>query len=192
MQVTIAAQACLLVLGLDHEYYRRVRTILVYPTRYKDRNRSMSHWGTVTEGDVVCLGETRDRGPVVLAWDTVWRRSQNRKSVGNVVYHEFAHQLDLLDDLVDGTPPLATATARNQWVKVMTAEFAQLRDSVAGGLVTLLDDYGATNVGEFFAVATECFSQKSAQLQQRHLRLYEVLRDVYRQYPASRLDKPDR
>jgi Mlc titration factor MtfA (ptsG expression regulator) len=46
--------------------------------------------------------------------------------------------------------------------------------------------YGATNPGEFFAVATEVFFEQSHELQESEPALYEVLARFYRQDPAAR------
>ncbi|MGD9648074.1 MAG: zinc-dependent peptidase [Pirellulales bacterium] len=105
----------------------------------------------------------------------------------NVVAHEFAHQLDMLDRTVDGTPPLANRRQYDAWKRVMTAEFAQLNDDYDHGRPTFLDPYGTTNPGEFFAVATETFFEQPRELASEHAELYGVLRDFYRQDPAARL-----
>src|SRR5262249_24337589 len=104
----------------------------------------------------------------------------------NVVYHEFAHQLDMLDGYVDGTPPLETDEQYRRWRDVMTAEYQRLIDDSERGRATLLDQYGTRNEAEFFAVAAECFFDKPAQLGARHRDLYDLLRQYYHQDPAAR------
>jgi Mlc titration factor MtfA (ptsG expression regulator) len=185
IRVAIAAQACLLLLGVEHDYFERVRTILVYPTAYRSPDGEVGPDGVVREG-IGRLGEAWHRGPVVLAWDEVRAGGQNHRDGRNVVLHEFAHQLDFLDGLIDGTPPLRDAEQYREWQRVMTAEFDRLRADVERGRATLLDAYGATNPGEFFAVATECFFEKPRQLQEQHPEVYEVLRGYYCQDPACR------
>jgi Mlc titration factor MtfA (ptsG expression regulator) len=104
----------------------------------------------------------------------------------NVVHHEFAHQLDLLDGTLDGTPPLDDHL-RPRWVRICTATFQALRarpDEV-------LRDYGGESPAEFFAVATEVFFARPLELADHHPELYEVLRAFYRQDPASRRRPPD-
>lgn len=183
VRVSIAAQACLLLLGVDHDYFEHVQTILVYPTAYRSPDGDVGPDGVVREG-VGRLGEAWHGGPVVLAWDEVRVGGQSHRDGRNVVLHEFAHQLDFLDGLIDGTPPLGGAEQYGEWQRVMTAEFDRLRADVGRGRATVLDAYGATDPAEFFAVATECFFEKPRQLRERHPEVYGVLRGYYRQDPA--------
>ncbi|MBX9788479.1 MAG: zinc-dependent peptidase [Pirellulales bacterium] len=114
------------------------------------------------------------------------RGSGRHSERDNVVAHEFAHQLDMLDRTVDGTPPLADRRQYKAWTRVMTVEFQQLSDDFDHGRPTFLDPYGTTNPGEFFAVATETFFEQPRELATEHPELYAVLRDFYRQDPAAR------
>ena len=184
IQVTIAAQASLLLLGIEHEYYRDVHSILVYPGAYLTLPQPDAA-GVVRPGRVN-LGEAWQRGPVVLAWDAAQRGAFDPRDGRNLVLHEFAHRLDMLDGLADGTPPMHTRVELGEWVTAMTTEFRRLRDDVQHHRATVLDKYGATNPAEFFAVATECFFEKGRQLRRRHPELYEVLHHYYHQDPAAR------
>jgi Mlc titration factor MtfA (ptsG expression regulator) len=186
VKVTIAAQACLLLLGMAHDYFGRVSSILVYPSGYRSPTERIGPGGIQEEHDDR-LGEAWYRGPVVLAWDTVLDESRSGSDGRNVVLHEFAHQLDFLDGSADGTPPLETSEQYTKWHEVMTAEYNRLAREADKGKPTLLDDYGATNPAEFFAVATECFFLKPRQLERRHPPLYDMLRQYYKQDPARRL-----
>lgn len=183
IKVTIAAQVMLLVLGLEHEYFDRVQSIIVYPHGYEAAGNEVI--GVVSEGQGR-LGESHYRGPVVLAWDEVLYDGQHPSAGKNLVYHEFAHQLDMLDSVINGTPPLKDEAQRKHWRDVMTAEYNALVEASAHRRATLLDQYGATNEGEFFAVATECYFDRPVQMSQRHPKLYELLREYYRQDPAQR------
>ena len=186
IKVSVAAQACLLVLGMEHNYFDRVLSILVYPRGYRDPTETYGRDGLIHRGQAR-LGESWYRGPVVLAWDHVRDQGQHPSQGHSVVIHEFAHQLDMLDGVVNGTPPLGSRDEYRRWAEVMTAEYGQLQNASEHGLATLLDQYGTRNEGEFFAVATECFFDQPAALRQRHPRLYELLRDYYRQDPAGRV-----
>ncbi len=182
MKVTIAAQACLLVLAIPHNYYGQVQTILIYERTYRVPRTRYFRGGLVLEGDDPVIGTAHYRGPVLLSWAAV----QEPVGPHNVVLHEFAHQLDFLNGYVDGTPVLETLDAYAQWREVMTAEFEQLQNDTRQGRPTLLDPYGATDEAEFFAVATECFFEQSQESAKQHPRLYELLRNYYRQDPAAR------
>ena len=129
------------------------------------------------------LGEAHDqRGPILIAWDDAQRAAKHPGRGRNVVFHEFAHKLDMLDDMTDGTPPLP-ADQLDRWVEVCTEAYEALHD---GEPRPPLDMYGGTNPAEFFAVATECFFDAPVALEQHEPALYEVLRDFYDQDPAER------
>ena len=183
--VTIAAQASLLVLGLDVDEYREVGAIIVYPTAMQSRGiRAGPVPGTVSDGVVPVLGEAHDqRGPVLVAWDQALDGSRYPGRGHNVVLHEFAHKLDMLDNTLDGTPRLGRRGDLALWVEVCTEAFEALR---AGDARPPLQPYGATNPAEFFAVATEAFFDVPLALLQHEPRLYGVLRDFYKQDPATR------
>ena len=188
IRVTIAGQACLLLLGFEHDLYRNVETILVYPSTVIPRRAEEPMFArpTIVNEVVPLLGEAHGRGPVILTWDAVRRGGVHPELGHNVVYHEFAHKLDMLDESVDGTPPLETREQYRAWVEVCTREYEELRERSERGERTLLDPYGGTDVGEFFAVATECFFDRAIELSETHPELYGVLSEFYRQDTALR------
>lgn len=188
IKVTIAAEACLLLLGLEHDYFNRALSILVYPTQYAVPVRQQ-HGGIEWAGESQRLGEAWYRGPVVLSWEDVLYDCQNPGEGQNLVLHEFAHQLDFLDRESDGTPPLSNRSQYRKWQMVMTAEFERLIAESEAGQETLLDPYGATNEAEFFAVATECFFDQPIELRDEHGELYDLLREYFGQDPASRHER---
>lgn len=183
IRVTIAAQASLLLLNIEHEYFRHVRSILVYPSAYFTAPHQDAD-GVIHMGQAN-LGEAWQRGPVVLSWDATVHGAVDPKDGHNLVLHEFAHKLDMLDGLADGTPPLDDKDQLAEWVRVMSREYKQLQDAAERGRATVMDTYGATNPAEFFAVATECFFEKARKLKQRHPSLYACLQDYYQQDPAG-------
>jgi hypothetical protein len=189
IRVTVAAQAGLLVLGLPHEYYRNVRTILVYPSTVvtPDRPPGVFEQPRIhSASGIPILGEAQTRGPVILVWDAVMRAARHPHDGHNVVYHEFAHKLDMLDGAPDGTPVLGSRAAIERWAEVCSRAFNDLRARVEQGSPTFLDAYAATNEAEFFAVATEYFFDRPGQMQTVEPDLYGVLRDFYAQDPAER------
>lgn len=187
MQVVIAAQAALLVLGFEDEYYRNVETILVYPQGFLVKTQRRGIGGMIEEQVVPYAGEAALHGPVVISWADARRTGRDTGDGRNVVLHEFAHKLDMRDGAADGAPYLQDAAQIEAWARVMSAEYQTLVAQIEEGLPTLLDPYGATNAAEFFAVATECFFEKPRRMQAEHTELYNVLRDYYRQDPAARL-----
>lgn len=189
MRVTIAAQACLLVLELPHRMYHNVESILVYPsTVLRPESKQgvfMRSRDIVARGPVALLGEAHLGGPVILAWDRVLRDGRRPQDGHNLVYHEFAHQLDMLDGSADGTPPISDRAQLADWAKACESAFLELKSDVTRGKTSTLDSYGATNEAEFFAVATEHFFDRPSELKRELPALYEVLVGFYRQDPAA-------
>jgi Mlc titration factor MtfA (ptsG expression regulator) len=185
MRLTIAAQAALLALGLDADCYHEVRSVIVTPTtRVLTGPRPGPAAGVVTDAPFPVIGQAHGRrGPVIIAWDAVRRDLRQPWSGHNVVFHEFAHKLDMLDGLIDGTPPLADQATFDRWIAVCTEAYHALRAGDGG----LLRPYAGTNPGEFFAVATEVFFAQPVELEAEKPDLYEMLSGFYRQDPAGRV-----
>jgi Mlc titration factor MtfA (ptsG expression regulator) len=135
------------------------------------------------------VGQALRGGPVILVWDEVARAARHPELRHDVVYHEFAHELDMLDGSADGTPPLHDPGEYRRWVEICSREFLSLRDRARRGLPTFLDAYGATHEAEFFAVATEQFFTAPTALRRLHPELYAVLSGFYRQDPAARAER---
>ncbi len=189
VQVIIAAQAALLLLGVEHEYYRRLQSIVVYPSTFELPDRAADRRGLVKSESSPVLGLAFLRGPVVLAWDSARYGAENWQDGRNVVIHEFAHKLDMLDGYADGAPPLENKEQYEAWSTIMSREYERLLDKTEKGRRTVLDKYGATNPAEFFAVATEAFFEKPRQLRKRREELYELLKTYYKQDPATRQER---
>ncbi len=184
IRVTIAAQACMLLLNRKTTYFPKLRTILVYPHTYVAK--TLSSDGRVrVDRDSVRLGESWQNGPVVLAWDSVTGGTSNITDARNVVLHEFAHQLDQEDGVADGAPILERRSAYVAWARVLGQEYATLQKSKKARRRSVMNKYGATNPAEFFAVATETFFEKPKQMQKRHPELYDELRDYYQLDPLE-------
>lgn len=184
IELTVAAHACRLLLGMDVDVpYPGLDVIRVYPSTF--RAEAVDRLGDVwVEGGVSHrLGESSHRGYVVLAWDAV-RRGARHEDGHNVVLHEFAHQLDTLDGVADGAPPLP-GRLYGPWARVLGAAYEELQEDVAQRRRNVLDGYGATNPAEFFAVATESFFEEPGALKAQEPELYEVLARYYHQRPAD-------
>ncbi len=183
IRVTVAGQACILLLNRKTKYYPKLSSILVYPSAYVAKNIRNKN-GIVADSQVR-LGESWMTGTVVLSWDDILRGAVDPKDGHNVVLHEFAHQLDQEDGAGDGTPVLPQYSRYISWAGVLGKEFDALQKKASRGTKALMDYYGATNPAEFFAVATETFFEKSRQLQRRHPELYDQLKDYYQMDPAA-------
>ena len=186
VRVTIAAQACLLLLHRRTEYFPGLLTILVYPMTYMVEEKRQVGEHLWEEGTVSRLGETgRRMGSLVLSWGAVKHGAADPADGKNVVLHEFAHQLDFENHAADGVPGLATREQQLAWAAVMRSEFASLRAADESGIPTLLDTYGARDPAEFFAVSVEAFFERPCALRARHPKLYAELRKYFQQDPVE-------
>lgn len=185
MRVLIAAQAALLVVGLGDEVYRDVESVIVWPTTIAIHRAEYTGDGfLMEEGAQPVLGEAHGlHGPVLLAWDTVVADAANPQRGRNVVYHEFAHKIDMWDGGVDGSPGFVNPDDEERWFAVCDP----LIDALARGEDRPpLDPYGGTNDAEFFAVATETFFTRPTELYAHEPALYELLGALYNQDPRGR------
>ncbi len=182
MRVVIGLQAARLLLGLDPDidWYAKLTTIVVHRSVLRFDRVEPGPAGTEECGVIHLSGQTAYRGPVVISWDAASRNARHPARGQDVVLHEFAHVLDMADGVVDGTPPLPDELL-DRWVEVCTDAFDRLgRDDSE-----VLDDYGAQDAGEFFAVATEAFFTRPVDLHCAEPDLYDVLRRFYGQDPAT-------
>jgi len=189
IRVTISAQACLLLLGLPHNYYQNVETIIVYPSTVVPPQRRLGFFENATapiESSHPILGQAFLQGPVIIIWDAALQGGRHPETGHNVIYHEFAHKLDMLDGAADGTPPLRDRAEYRDWVQICEKEYLRLKQNSEHGKKTFLDAYGATNEAEFFAVATEQFFDQPLSMIKHSPDLYRVLKEYYRQDPVLR------
>ena len=184
IRLTISGFACVLLLGGQSDLYPRLRTILVYPRGYLAPHSGRQPDGTVSEGMQPRTGESWSFGNIVLSWSDVLRDAANPQRGRNIVFHEFAHQLDAESGSTQGTPVLPANARYEDWAQVLSNEYQLLINSMEQGRESLLDEYGATSPAEFFAVVTECFFLKSLELKSGHPRLYDQMKLYYRQDPA--------
>jgi len=185
IRVTIAAQACLLLLNRSTDYYAHLQSILVYPTTFIATREVRNELGLVSTDHAVLIGESWDQGKVILAWDSVESGVRNLHDGHNVVLHEFAHQLDRASGSSNGAPVLGRLSAYRNWAHVLSKEFEELQQDARSGRASLLDHYGATNPAEFFAVATETFFECPEQMRHGHRALYEELAGFFQVDPAQ-------
>ncbi len=184
MRITIAAQACLPILALGLDYYHDWSALIIYPEGFWSPHRSQDAAGVVHSGYEARVGEAWDRGPVILSWEDVQAAAWNEGF--NVVVHECAHKLDLLNGAVNGMPPLHRAMTPAAWTTAFTAAYEDLCRRVQTDAETALHPYAADSPGEFFAVASEAFFGLPAVLQNAYPAVYHQLCAFYRQDPALR------
>lgn len=182
MRVEIAAQACLLVLNLDPDYYRGWRTIILYPGDFRVAKEHMDEAGVVHEWTEDLAGESWEGGPVILSWAT----HHAGDSDINIVLHEFAHKLDMLDGVANGCPPLPREISPQCWARDFEAAYDQLCAALDRGEPVMIDEYAAESPAEFFAVMTEQFFLQPDAVHTEFPAVYGHLRDFYRQDPLAR------
>ena len=185
VRVTIAAQACVLLLHRQTDIYPDLASILVYPSTYVVPEGRQGTDGLIAEGPQARLGESWAHDLVVLAWDSVLSGAADIRDGHNVVLHEFAHQLDQESAAGPGAPVLPRRSMYVAWARVLGHDFDVLVRETQHHHREVLNQYGATNPAEFFAVATETFFEKPLQLQKKHPELYQQLQAFYCQDPAA-------
>ena len=131
------------------------------------------------------LGESWHSGAVVLSWDDARHGAADIYDGHNVVFHEFAHQLEDSRAKGDSTPVLRSRSSYIAWARILQRDYKKLRRDVRLHRKTFLNKYGATNPVEFFVVATEYFFEKPRELEKLHPDLYRELKFFYQQDPPG-------
>ena len=178
IRVTIAAEACLLLLNRKTGIYPGLRYILVYPSAFKTNNKQHNPDGTVSRVRLGMLGQSWSNGKIILSWDDVEHGIEDFHDGNNVVLHEFAHQLDGESGSTNGAPKLIKNSYQS-WAKTLSREFETLVQARENHVKSVMDYYGSTNPAEFFAVCTETFFEKPGQLSATHPELFAELQTYY-------------
>jgi Mlc titration factor MtfA (ptsG expression regulator) len=185
MRITVAAQACLLILNRKTDYYPRLSQILLYPGAFVVNRLQSDGTGVLQDQRHVLSGESWAQGQVILSWEDALEGASIVGDGRNVVIHEFAHQLDQEKGHANGAPALAQREARERWARVLAGEFATLQVLAQSQQPSLFSHYGATNPAEFFAVASEVFFEQPQRVALEHPALYAELAGFYRINPLS-------
>lgn len=157
MRVAVAAQACLLILNLDVDYFDNWAEVVLYPGAFRVNHEQRDAIGLVHNDVNVLSGEAWLRGPVILSWDDVERDTYHPQPGHNVVLHEFAHKLDGYNGVANGLPPLRRGMSRKRWTEDFSGAYDALCMQVAAGETPFINPYAVTSPAEFFAVACEYF-----------------------------------
>ena len=185
MRVAIAVQACMLILNLDLDWYRGWSEVIVYPGEFVADYEYVDEIGVAHRVREPMSGESWLAGPVILSWadaeqaDSGWGY--------NVVIHEFAHKIDMLNGEANGFPPLHAGMSRERWAAAWSAAYDDFCRRVDERRDTAIDPYAAERPSEFFAVLSESFFEIPAAVQSDYPAVYSELVDFYRQDPAARL-----
>ena len=187
MAVSVAAQACLPILKLGLDYYDGWVEVLIYPTAFRVTRDQRDETGLVSRQSRVLSGESWLRGPVILSWDEIASELSAPRAGHNVVIHEFAHKLDMLNGRANGMPPLHSDMQRTEWTAVFSQAFEHLKQRIVHHHNTVINPYAATDPGEFFAVASESFFTDPHNLHREYPLVYKQLTQFYRQQPLQRI-----
>lgn len=186
MALWVAAQACLPVLRLGMSSYAGWVSVILYPGEFVPEREFMDEAGVVHRWREPMMGEAWQRGPLVLSWDDA-RRTGEGDGV-NVVIHECAHKLDMLNGGdANGFPPLHAGMSATEWSEVFGQSHEHFVRLAEGGVHTEIDPYAAESPGEFFAVMSEAFFEIPHVLAKRYPAVYEQLQRFYLQDPAGRM-----
>ena len=185
MGLMVGLQACLPVLHLGLDWYRDWVSVILYPDEFVPEREWVDEAGVVWVSHEPHTGEAWERGPVILSWSEVAAGSV--LDGVNVVLHEFAHKLDMLDGVANGHPPLHRDMSNARWAEVFSDAYGDFSRRVDAGEETDIDPYAAESPGEFFAVFTEAFFELPDVLKDEYPALYEQMSAFYRQDPLTRL-----
>ena len=181
----IALQACLLILNLDENSYRGWNEIILYPDEFLRQREEMDAAGVVHRSRDILAGEAWHGGPLVLSIADV--EASGQADGINVVLHEFAHKLDMLNGDANGFPPLHRGMDAAGWAADFSTAYADLCTRVDAGEDTAIDPYATTDPAEFFAVLTEVFFETPHLLDNEYPAVYRQLQQFYRQHPLARM-----
>ncbi|WP_178861036.1 zinc-dependent peptidase [Thiomicrorhabdus cannonii] len=194
IRTTIAAQACLLLINLNFDYFDDWSDVVVYPSTFKVKRHHADKLGIVSAEEQTLGGEAWLKGPVIIAWDSAVADMQTPRFGHNVVIHEFAHKLDMLNGKANGMPPLHADMPRQEWTQALSNAFETLQRQVSRGHRTAIDAYAATSPAEFFAVCSELFFSAPQTLHRAFPEVYAQLALFYRQDTLKRhpsIRRPD-
>ena len=181
MHALLAAYACLPILKLGLHWYREWHSVVVYPDTFVPERERVDEAGVVHRHHMPLHGEAWERGPVILAWEPIAHAGDGH----NVVIHEMAHKLDMLNGEANGFPPLHRRMSRRAWSQVLGGAYRQLEQRIREGYPPPLDPYALESPGEFFAVASETFFEAPRRLRNFSPELYEQLSLFYKQRPLA-------
>jgi MtfA peptidase len=183
MRMGIAVQACILILNLDLDCYRGWDEVIVYPDEFVAEYEYMDEDGIVHQVEEAKSGESWLGGPVILSWADAELRGD--EAGYNVVIHEFAHKLDMLNGDANGFPPLHAGMSREEWSRAFESAYEDFRGRVDREEPTAIDPYAAESPAEFFAVLSEAFFEIPEVVRDVYPAVYRQLAAFYRQEPAG-------
>ncbi|WEJ63606.1 M90 family metallopeptidase [Thiomicrorhabdus lithotrophica] len=192
IRIMIATQAAILIFGFESsddtfslDWLRNWNQIIVYPTAFRNgRENLLSTDGFLVSWAGVESGETQYQGGIIIDWQDSQPHPLHAHA-NQVLMHEMAHKLDMLDGYTNGHPPLHANMNEKAWFEAFEEAFEDLNQQIDRGKVTIINPYAASNPAEFFAVATEYFFEAPKRLHRAYPKVYQQLLLFYRQNPIS-------
>ncbi|MGH8398228.1 MAG: zinc-dependent peptidase [Gammaproteobacteria bacterium] len=181
MRALLATHACLPILNLGLKWYTGWHGIVLYPGLFVPERQVVDAAGVVHHRRSVMAGESWQLGPVILSWEAVMQAGSPPGH--NVVIHEFAHKLDMLNGEANGFPSLHAEMPMAQWTQVFHAAYALMQQLRVSGQTMPINGYALENPAEFFAVTSEVFFETPDVLHAALPEIYQQLRLFYRQDP---------
>lgn len=174
MKISIAGQACFLLLNRDHQVnFSRIHNILLYP-------KSSLNEDSESENALPPV-EAWPSASVVLVWDAARKTALDMRDGCNPMLDGFARQL-APDSASAGNTGLWLHTA---WARVMSEEFTRFSETGTAGNTALPPHSGEDQAAEFFAAATELFFELPDRLRARNAELYTRLQDFFKLNPVQ-------
>ena len=188
IKLIIATQACVPILKLGLNFYSGFTQVNIYPTAFWVERDERDEVGVVHHKKALLSGESWSHGPVILSWDDIEQDMQQDHEGHNVIIHEFAHKIDMLNQSANGIPPIP-ASSTKEWSEVFQHAYRHLIERMQHHHKPCINAYGATSPAEFFAVVSEYFFTAPQHLNQHYHQVYNELKLFYRQNPARRITK---
>ena len=185
MKLTIALQACLPILRLGIDWYHGWVSVIVYPAQFVPERIYVDEFGVEHNSRTVLSGESWHRGPVVLSWEDT--QHAGHLDGDNLVIHEFAHKLDVLNGKTNGFPPLPRGMSSAKWAEALTSAYEDLEHRYSSGQNIAIDAYAISSPAEFFAVFSEVFFERPHIVNEYYPAVYQQFKQFYPQDPLTRL-----
>lgn len=189
MKLIIASQACIPVLKLGINYYSGFLQVSIYPGAFWVNNKIRDASGVLHTQTQLLAGQSWSHGPVILSWEDILNDMQAKEQGHNVIIHEFAHKIDMLNQGANGVPPIHKDMNMQQWGKVFRNAFHRTNNDIKKHRRPQISRYSATSPAEFFAVVSEYFFSTPEHLQKNYTKVYNKLKLFYKQDPVARITK---
>lgn len=171
-RIYIAASATIPIFNFEGWEYFNLHEVLLYPDsfdhEYKQQGADRNILGMVGNGPMNHV--------MILSKHELRQAFVNTSGKDNTAIHEFIHLIDKTDGDIDGVPEsLVDKKYIVPWLKLMHREIANIKENDSD-----INPYGATNEGEFLAVAAEYFFERPQLFEEKHPELFKIMEKIFR------------